>query len=88
MANHKSAKKRHKQSLLRRDRNRDAKGACRSAVKQTRAAILENNKEQAESSLKLAEKLIATATSKKIYHKRKAARLVSRLSQAVNKMSA
>ncbi|MCB0337605.1 MAG: 30S ribosomal protein S20 [Bdellovibrionales bacterium] len=86
MANIKSAKKRYIQSLKRRDRNRNTKGACRSAVKKTRAAIIANDKPEAEKSLKLAEKLIATAATKKVYHKKTAARLVSRLSQAVHRM--
>lgn len=88
MANHKSAKKRHKQSLKRRERNKTAQAACRTAIKKTRKAATEGNMEEAQSLLKLAQKAIMTAASKGMYHKGNARRKVSRLAKFVKETSA
>ena len=78
MANHKSALKRHKQSLQRAGRNRAARTRVKNAIKQVRAAIQNNEQGQASEAL-------SSATS---MHWKKAARKISRLAHAVNGISA
>lgn len=80
MANHKSAEKRHKQSLVRRQRNRLVKAKVRTAVKKARSAIAERSEEQVIR-VRQAEQELAKAASKGILHRRTAARLISRLAK-------
>ncbi len=80
MANHKSAEKRHKQSLVRRQRNRLVKAKVRTAVKKARVAISDKAEDFAPQ-LRLAETELAKAASKGILHKKTAARLISRLAK-------
>jgi small subunit ribosomal protein S20 len=81
MANHKSAEKRHRQSLKRRTRNRDNRAELRNALKQARAAIA--GKESNAAALVLAaEKLLAKAAGKGLVHRKTAARKTSRLVKA------
>ena len=51
MANHKSAIKRHKQSIKRNARNRAARTRVKNVVKDVRAAIQNNDKESAQKAL-------------------------------------
>jgi small subunit ribosomal protein S20 len=93
MANHKSAIKRHRQSLKRRTRNRLVKGSIRGAVKQvqgtlTSTASKAEKLKEAQAQLVAAEKLLASAASKKVIHPRNAARKISRLAKLVNQLSA
>ena len=55
MANHKSAIKRHRQSLVRNDRNNIIRSTVRTAIKKVRAEILAKNKDGAAKSLLVAE---------------------------------
>ena len=64
MANHKSAIKRHKQSLKHAARNRAARTRVKNAVKAVRAAITGNDKEQASSALTVAASVLAKAAGK------------------------
>lgn len=93
MANHKSAIKRHRQSLKRRARNRLAKGLIRGAVKGVQAAVeagagasKADALKNAQAELRTAEKMLASAGSKKIIHHRAASRKVSRLAKLVNSL--
>lgn len=85
MANHKSAIKRHRQSLKRRDRNRSAKAAVRTAVKNASAAAVSGNKTEAETLARSAESLMAKASKKGLFHKATLARKISRLQAQVQK---
>lgn len=85
MANLKSAIKRNRQSIKRRDRNREVRSAVRAAIKDARTAADSGDKKKAAEALKKAEKLIAKASNKKIYHGRNASRKVSRLAVYVAK---
>lgn len=85
MANHKSAIKRHKQSLKRRDRNRDARLNIRDKVKQVRAAAAKGDQATAQKLAKEAEVALAKAVSKGLVHKLNAARRISRIYGAVGK---
>jgi small subunit ribosomal protein S20 len=83
MPNIKSAKKRLKQSLVRRDRNRSAKRAISTEYKKVIAAVEAGNVEGAESQLRTVAKKVDKAAAKKIIHRNAAARVKSRLSAKV-----
>lgn len=88
MANHKSAVKRHRQSIQRAARNRAARTRVKNAVKDVRVAIQDNNKEQAAAALSTASSVLAKAAGKGAMHWKKAARKVSRLARALNAIAA
>ncbi|MBS6830923.1 MAG: 30S ribosomal protein S20 [Desulfovibrio sp.] len=88
MANHKSAIKRHKQSLNRAARNRAARTRVKSAIKDVRAAIQGKDKNLADNALTLATSVLAKAAGKGALHWKKAARKISRLARAVNGIEA
>lgn len=87
MANHKSAIKRHRQSLKRRDRNRAVKTRIKNVVKAVRLAVESQDQDVAKAALLAATVVLDKAASKKVIHWRTASRKVSRLNQAVNKLS-
>src|SRR5262245_66492407 len=80
MATHRSAKKRHAQSLRRRARNNQIRKTVRAAVRQLRAAKASGSKEVPEL-LANAERLLRKAASKGVLHKRTVSRTVSRLAK-------
>ncbi|MCR5214274.1 MAG: 30S ribosomal protein S20 [Eubacterium sp.] len=86
MANIKSAKKRILTSKRRELRNKSTKSKIKTLVKKVEAAIEAGNKAEAEAALKVVTSEISKAASKGIYHKNTAARKVSRLTVAVNKI--
>ncbi len=86
MANHKSALKRHRQSLQRRNRNRISKTRIKNTVKAVRVAIEENDVAKAQEALKVATSLLDKAARKNVIHARQAQRRVARLQTAVNKI--
>ncbi len=83
MPNIKSAKKRLKQSLVHRDRNRSAKRAIHTECKKVIAAATAGNVEQAETELRTAAKKLDQAAAKHVIHRNAAARVKSRLSARV-----
>jgi small subunit ribosomal protein S20 len=87
LANHKSALKRNRQSLIRRDRNRANRTKVKSAVKKIDAAIEVESVEQAQEALVAAVPIIERAAVKGAFHKKTASRKVSRLTQRVNKFA-
>ncbi|MEN6458635.1 MAG: 30S ribosomal protein S20 [Thermoguttaceae bacterium] len=86
MPNIQSARKRLKQSLVRRDRNRSAKRAIHTECKKVLAAVNEGNVEKAEAELRVAAKCVDKAAAKKTIHRNAAARVKSRLSAKVKKL--
>ena len=88
MANHKSALKRARQSEVRRLRNMSYKTRSKNIVKEVRAAVSENNQEQAIEKLKKATAIIQKSTSKGVFHKKTASRKISRLARQINQISA
>ncbi len=84
MANHKSAIKRHKQSVKREQRNRMVKTRIKNVVKNARAAIKAENVEELDNLMTLATKTLDRASTKGVIHWKKAARKISRLQKAVN----
>ena len=87
MANIKSAKKRISVIETKTLRNKMIKSKIKTMVKKVEAAIAAGDKAAAEASLKNAISEISKAASKGIYHKNNAARKISRLTVAVNKMA-
>ena len=88
MANHKSALKRHRQSLKRRARNRISKTRIKNSVKAVRVAIEEKDATKAMEALKAATSVLDKASRKKVIHARQAQRRISRLQSAINKIEA
>ena len=87
MANIKSAKKRILVSKKKEMRNKSIKSEIKTLVKKVEAAIAAGDKAAAEEALKVAISKISKAASKGVYHKNTAARKISRLTVAVNKMA-
>ena len=87
MANIKSAKKRILVTETKTARNKAIKSRVKTYVKKVETAVAENNKEAASAALLEAISEINKAASKSVYHKNTAARKVSRLTKAVNKIA-
>ncbi|MEI3227606.1 MAG: 30S ribosomal protein S20 [Lachnospiraceae bacterium] len=87
MANIKSAKKRIEVTAIRTAKNKAVKSKVKTAIKKVETAVANNDKEAAAVALKAATVEISKAQSKGVYHKNNAARKVSRLAVAVNKMA-
>ena len=87
MANHKSAVKRNKQSIVRRDRNTQARSTMRTLVKNVRLAVAEENKEAATTALTKAVPFIDKMATRGIIHKATASRKISRLTKLVNTLA-
>ena len=83
MANHKSAKKRAKQSQVRRMRNRSAKTTLKNLEKSLRAAQ-ETGADTKDELMKQTQSAIHKAAKKGILHMKTASRKISRLSKLVN----
>ena len=84
MAQHKSAKKRARQALKRRARNRNISSALKTAIKGVRTA----SGDDAQTALRQAESAIRKAATKGVLSKKQASRRVSRLTKSVNRASA
>jgi len=84
LANHKSAIKRHKQSLKRNKRNTAVKSSLKSITKKVETAVANNNAEDAAVVLKQAVVALDKAAGKGIVHKKTASRKISRLTKKVN----
>lgn len=87
LANIKSAKKRILVNETKAARNRQIKSKVKTMMKKVDAAVAANDKELAKSSLVEAMSEIDKACSKGVFHKNTAARKVSRLTKAVNKLA-
>ena len=87
MANSKQSIKRARQNSDRYKLRHSQRSQARTAVKAVRNAIAENNKESATELLKTAQKVLDSASAKKVIHKNAAARTKSRLVKAIKKIS-
>ncbi len=83
MAHHASAKKRHRQSLVRRERNRHLRAGVRNAVRRVRRAAAQGDPEL-ETHFRGAERLLRKASSKGVLHRKTVSRTVSRLNKLLN----
>lgn len=88
MPNLKSAKKRLRQSLERRSRNRAAKSRLKTAIKKLREAVAAKNFDDAKAQYSDLCKLLDQTASKKIIHVNKAARTKSRINSMLKKATA
>lgn len=87
MANHKSAKKRAKQTIKRTEANRSRKTQVRTVVKKLRGAIEQSDKQTAQTLVVKAQSLIDKLAKSGILKANTAARKVSRLAAQVAKIS-
>ncbi|MGD8717844.1 MAG: 30S ribosomal protein S20 [Candidatus Zixiibacteriota bacterium] len=88
MSTKRHAKKRHRQSIKRRDRNRTVRGATRTAIKKAVVAVESGEPENAREACRQAQEAIDVAARKGVLHKRTAARKKSRLARRLNKATA
>ena len=84
----KSAKKKHRQSLKKRARNRFVKSSLRTKTKNFLQAIEANDREGANSMLAGLISAFDKAASKGVIHKRNASRNVARMSRKLHLLSA
>ena len=88
MANHKSAKKRIKQTAKKTERNRYYRTRMKNIVKAVRVAVESGDKEKAMEAFKIANKQLHHFVSKGFLKKQTASRKVSRLHKLVNSLEA
>lgn len=86
MANTAQARKRARQSLVKRDRNFALRTEFRTAIKKVLKAINTGNKDDAKAEFINAQSTLDKIARKGIFHKNKAARHKSRLSAKVKAM--
>ena len=86
MANHKSAKKRARQDLKRRARNRQVKSRIRGAIKTFRVAVEDDDAEKTGAALRSAEGILRRAATKGVIPRKQASRRISRLTKAKNRL--
>jgi len=84
LANHKSALKRHRQSIAQRLRNRSQRSAMKNTVKKLHSAIESNDKDAVRTTLVDATSIIAKTATKGIIHSNTASRTISRLTKRAN----
>ena len=83
MPNTPSAKKRLKQNIVRRARNRATKSQLKSLTRKVREAVTAGKLDEAATALRVATKELDQAASAKVIHRNAAARTKSRLSAAI-----
>ena len=86
MPNIASAKKRLRQNIVRRDRNRAGRSRVRNLCKKVLKAVAEGNIEQAETCFSEAARALDKAGAAKLIHRNTASRKKSRLSAMVRKL--
>jgi len=87
LATHASAQKRARQSEKRRLRNVALKSLLKTSAKKVLLAVEEKNVEEARRALAHAIPIIQKIASKKVIHKKTAARKISRLAKKVNTLT-
>ncbi len=85
VATHKSAKKRARQDLKRRARNRQVKSRVRGAVKTFRVAVEGDDAEKTGEALRTAEGILRRAATKGVIPRKQASRRISRLTKVKNR---
>ncbi|HET7668956.1 MAG TPA: 30S ribosomal protein S20 [Burkholderiales bacterium] len=83
MANIKSARKRARQALVRREHNMSLRTTVRSAIKNVKKAIAAGNKGAAEKTLQESQRVIDRVVAKGILHRNAGDRHKSRLAHAL-----
>ncbi len=87
MANHKSAKKRMRQNVKRRENNRSNRSRLRTQITKLRSALAEGDKEISQAEIVPTISLIDKMVNKNILHQNTAARYKSRLTKHVNNLA-
>ncbi len=82
MANHPSAKKRHRQSQKRQVRNKHVRSTVRNAIRAVKAAP---DADEAPEQMARAERLLRKAQTKGVFHRQTVSRTVSRLQKLLAK---
>ncbi len=88
MPSHKSAEKRMRQSIKRRDRNQHWRSRVRNRIKLIRDALAQGDVETATREFPATVSIIGKAQNKGVMPKNRAARTVSRLNNAIKRASA
>ena len=88
MANIKSAEKRAKQAVKRREHNVAARSRLRTSIKKVLAAITAGSKDEATAAFKAAQPVIDTMVTKGIIHSNKAARHKRELNARIKALGA
>lgn len=83
MPNTASAKKRLRQDVVRRQRNRSIKSALRSQLRKVREAIAASDLETSQTTFRILTTKLDKAAAKNVIHANAAARTKSRLSKAI-----
>ncbi|MCB0378248.1 MAG: 30S ribosomal protein S20 [Bdellovibrionales bacterium] len=86
MANIKSAAKRARQAIVRRDRNQQTKKSVRTIERKLRTAVSAKDKDLANELLKTYSSEMGKAAQKGKYHPKTAARKISRIALFMNKV--
>jgi small subunit ribosomal protein S20 len=81
-----SARKRHRQSLVRQERNRSRRSTTRSAVTAARDAIASGNADEAQAAVRAAAAILDRTAQKGVIHANNASRRKSRLMRQLNAM--
>ena len=85
MASHESAVKAHRQSLVKREANRQYRSRLRSALRSIRSAIDSGDPAKVKDALRNTISLVDKLAGKKVIHRNAAARYKSRLASRVAK---
>jgi len=88
MANHKSAKKRAKQTIKKTERNRYYRTRLKNIVRAVKEAVEAGDQEKANEAFKVANKQLHHFVSKGFIKKQTVSRKVSRLHKMVNSLAA
>lgn len=80
----KSAIKKHRKSLIRRERNRYIRSTLRTEIKKLYSMLATSNPVDLQEALRNVTRKIDKAATKGVIHKNKASRLVARLSKKVH----
>ena len=88
MVTHKSAIKRHRQSLKRRARNTETKSRIKTLIKRARQAIDSKNQTEAVTQIQAVNKALGKAVRKGVIKNNTASRWLSRLSRSASRISA
>jgi len=87
MANIKSARKRARQALKRRERNMSLRTAARSAIKAVKKAVASGDKAAAAAALEKSRPVIDRVAAKGVLHRNAASRHKQRLAHAIKSMA-
>ena len=87
MPNMKSAEKRMRQNVVKRDRNRQRRSEMRTEIKRFRKLLSEQKTDEAQKQLKDLYAVIDRSAQKGVIHSKTAARYKSRLTKRLNESS-